>query len=155
MIDLKIMAQIVMVQKVTQKRTHLSDSIRSRCTFCKRVFKKQQIYFVFDEKVLRIYPPESRKDSSRRPPGILMIWMASRLPEPFSLRTASTASFAKKSLCCERILEEIVVLAMFIRSSLNLTSSSTWLREEFSSAWSATFEAWRQPAMMVWEQKKS
>ena len=70
-----------------------------------------------------------------------MIWMASRLPEPFSLRTASTANLAKKSLCCERILEEMVVLAMFIKSSLNLASSSTWLKAEFSKACKATFDA--------------
>ena len=85
--------------------------------------------------------PESRKDSSRLPPWILMIWMASKLPEPFSLSTASTANLAKKSLCWERIFEEMVVLAMFIKSSLNFSSSSTWLKAEFSKACRATLDA--------------
>ncbi len=40
-----------------------------------------------------------------------------------SRRTASTARFAKWSLCCVRILELNVVLAIFNRSSLNFAGS--------------------------------
>jgi hypothetical protein len=40
----------------------------------------------------------------------------------FSLRTASTASSAKYSLSWERIFELSVVMAMFMRSDLNLSA---------------------------------
>lgn len=41
----------------------------------------------------------------------------------FNLRTESTANFENKSLCWVKILELSVVLAMFIKSSRNLTGS--------------------------------
>lgn len=52
-----------------------------------------------------------------------MTWIASRLPEPFSLRTASTANLVKWSLWWVRSFEDNVVPAMFIKSWRNLTSS--------------------------------
>uniref|UniRef100_A0A0A9DD27 Uncharacterized protein n=1 Tax=Arundo donax TaxID=35708 RepID=A0A0A9DD27_ARUDO len=47
--------------------------------------------------------------------------MASKLVLPLSLRTASTASSAKYSLSWERIFELSVVIAIFMRSDLNLS----------------------------------
>lgn len=40
----------------------------------------------------------------------------------FNLITASTASFAKYSLSCDRILELKVVIAIFIKSDLNFSA---------------------------------
>ena len=50
------------------------------------------------------------------PPGFLMMWMDSRLVLPFRRMTASTASSAKWSLSCVRILLLSVVRAMLSRS---------------------------------------
>ena len=46
------------------------------------------------------------------PPLTLVIWMASKFPEDFSLKTASTAMLLKKSLWVVKILELKVVLKM-------------------------------------------
>jgi len=43
----------------------------------------------------------------------------------FNLITASTASFAKYSLSCDRILELKVVIAIFIKSDLNFSALLT------------------------------
>ena len=94
--------------------------------------------------------PSSKNDSSKVPPWILVIWMASRFPDPFSLITASTANLEKKSLCWLRILDDKVVLAMFIKSSRKSFSSLLWSVADFSRASFAAAEAFRQPAMMVW-----
>lgn len=56
--------------------------------------------------------PSSKKESDKRPPCFLIIWIASKFPDPFNLSTASTAKFAKNSLCWAKILELIVVLAI-------------------------------------------
>lgn len=45
--------------------------------------------FLFSKK------PSSKKDSSSKPPEIFMICIALRFPDPFNLRTASTANLVK------------------------------------------------------------
>lgn len=70
-------------------------------------------------------------------------------PEPLSLRTASTASFEKCSLCCERILELSVVRAMLSRSSRNVSILPLWSKATLSKACLATSTALRQPAIIV------
>ncbi len=75
--------------------------------------------------------------------------MASRFPELFSLRMASTVILEKKSLCWLRILELRVVLAMFMRSSLNFSGSFPWSSAWASRASRATLAAFLHPAMMV------
>ena len=84
------------------------------------------------------------------PPLTLVIWMASKFPEDFSLNTASTAMLLKKSLWVVKILELKVVLAMLSKSSLNFTSSSPWSLACDSKASRATFVAILQPATIFW-----
>lgn len=73
--------------------------------------------------------PSSRYESVRLPPSFLMTWMASRLPEPFSLMTAFTASLAKWSLWWVSSLEDSVVRAMFSRSSWKRAESLLWRQD--------------------------
>ena len=68
----------------------------------------------------------------------------------FYLKTASTAILEKKSLCWERIFELNVVLAMFIKSSLNFSGSVPWSNAFASKTVLATFVAFLHPATIVW-----
>ena len=94
-------------------------------------------------------PPSSRKESARVLPCFLIIWIAFKSPEPLSLRTASTHNSAKKSLCWERILLLRVVLAIFIKSLLNLSASPEWSTATESSAFLLMSVALRNPAITV------
>ena len=67
--------------------------------------------------------PSSRKESSRVPPLTLVIWMASKLPDDFNLKTASTAILLKKSLWVVKILELKVVLKLQNWSSFYSTAT--------------------------------
>uniref|UniRef100_A0A2M4D3C5 Putative secreted protein n=1 Tax=Anopheles darlingi TaxID=43151 RepID=A0A2M4D3C5_ANODA len=93
--------------------------------------------------------PSSRNDSSRHPPSFLMRWMAVSEPEPFRRSTASTANFAKCSLCCDRIFELSVVRAMFSRSSRKRSALAELSAAAPCNAVRAAFAAKRHPAMMV------
>mmetsp|Transcript_22401 Transcript_22401/g.49861 ORF Transcript_22401/g.49861 Transcript_22401/m.49861 type:complete len:226 (+) Transcript_22401:480-1157(+) len=75
--------------------------------------------------------------------------MWSRLPEPFSRSTASTARAAKWSFSTFSSLEDRVVRAMFMRSSLNASSLLLLSTAAPSSAFLAICAACLQPAMMV------
>jgi len=68
--------------------------------------------------------PSARNESFNVPPDFLIILMYSKLPEPFNLKTAVTASLAKFSLSDSNNLELRVVLAMLSKSYLNFSSSS-------------------------------
>ena len=59
------------------------------------------------------------------PPLTLVIWMASKFPEDFSLKTASTAMLLKKSLWVVKILELKVVLKWNKKGNKN---HSKWLK---------------------------
>ncbi|KAH3665700.1 hypothetical protein OGAPHI_003888 [Ogataea philodendri] len=85
--------------------------------------------------------PSSRNESDSLPPTFLMIWIRSRFVEPPSLRMASTASLAKYSLSCDKILDDKVVLAISVRSFLNLALSSTLLTAKPSSSFKAARDA--------------
>lgn len=41
--------------------------------------------------------PSSKNDSLREPPNFLIIWICSKFPDLFNLKTAFTASYAKCS----------------------------------------------------------
>ena len=56
--------------------------LRAKKKFRNKRFIEKLIKFIV-EKILCL--PSSRKDSSSLPPGILVIWIASRLPDPFNL----------------------------------------------------------------------
>jgi len=60
--------------------------------------------------------PSARKESYIDPPGFLIILMYSKLFDPFNLKTASTASFAKCSLSMLTNFELNVVFAIFNKS---------------------------------------
>mmetsp|Transcript_19755 Transcript_19755/g.29528 ORF Transcript_19755/g.29528 Transcript_19755/m.29528 type:complete len:301 (-) Transcript_19755:30-932(-) len=94
--------------------------------------------------------PSSRYESFIEPPFFLMTWMCSRSVLPFRRKTASTARLAKCSLCCERILELIVVRAIWYKSSFNFSGSDLLSFAAASSASRATFTAFRHPAKIVW-----
>uniref|UniRef100_A0A0A9CHC4 Uncharacterized protein n=1 Tax=Arundo donax TaxID=35708 RepID=A0A0A9CHC4_ARUDO len=75
--------------------------------------------------------------------------MASKLVLPLSLSTASTASSAKYSLSWERIFELSVVIAIFMRSDLNLSVFSLLSMVLRSKASLAHSRAILKPAIIV------
>ncbi len=72
----------------------------------------------------QINEPSSRYESFILPPSFLIIWIASKFPDPFKRNTAFTANSANCFLCCAIIFDPSVVDAIFIRSDASSSLKS-------------------------------